>query len=243
MKPIHYPHLIAHRCGGHYAPENTLAGLATAARLGFEMVEFDVMLAGCGSPVLIHDETLERTTNGRGRVCDLAYDSLRTLDAGKSHPDEFRGEPIPTLHDAIKLAHSLGLRANVEIKPATGFEAATGRVVGAALRDAGATAQGWVVSSFSRESLCASSQLAPGLNYALLFERIPADWRAWRDEFRAVALHCAADQLEPQQLAACVSEGLPVACYTVNDPEQGLSLQKLGVTSLFTDTLLPEPRP
>jgi glycerophosphoryl diester phosphodiesterase len=64
------PRWFAHRGGGSLAPENTLAGIRLAARLGFKAVEFDVMLSGDGTPVLIHDETLERTTNGVGRVCD-----------------------------------------------------------------------------------------------------------------------------------------------------------------------------
>jgi glycerophosphoryl diester phosphodiesterase len=68
--PMPLPRWFAHRGGGSLAPENTLAGIRLAARLGYKAVEFDVMLSGDGTPVLIHDETLERTTNGVGRVCE-----------------------------------------------------------------------------------------------------------------------------------------------------------------------------
>ena len=77
-----YPRIIAHRCGGALAPENTLAGLRVAARLGCRGVEFDAMLAADGVPVLIHDETLERTTSGLGRVTDSESAQLIRLDAG-----------------------------------------------------------------------------------------------------------------------------------------------------------------
>ncbi|HRC61180.1 MAG TPA: glycerophosphodiester phosphodiesterase family protein, partial [Candidatus Propionivibrio aalborgensis] len=76
------PRVFAHRCGGALAPENTLAGLRMAAAMGCRAVEFDVMLSADSSPWLIHDETLERTTNGAGRVCDTSDDALRKLDAG-----------------------------------------------------------------------------------------------------------------------------------------------------------------
>ncbi len=142
---MNYPKLISHRCGGVHAPENTLAGLHAAARLGFAMAEFDVMLAACGTPVLIHDETLERTTNGCGAVSQTPYSVLRALDAGQ-------GERLPTLQEALALASSLGMGLNVEIKPAAGFEEDTARVVTDVLR------QAWgggdlVVSSFSWRAL------------------------------------------------------------------------------------------
>ena len=117
---IALPRLIAHRCGGNRAPENTLAGLHEAAR-GCQAVEFDVMLSADGTPVLIHDETLERTTNGVGRVCETPDAVLFALDAG-------RGERIPTLAEAAALCQRYGLLANIEIKPSAGHEAATGAV-------------------------------------------------------------------------------------------------------------------
>ena len=89
-------------------------GMAIAAHLGIWAVEFDVMLSADGTPFLIHDETLERTTNGQGRVCATPDDVLLGLDAGN-------GEHIPTLAVAAALCRQYGLLANVEIKPATGY--------------------------------------------------------------------------------------------------------------------------
>lgn len=227
------PACIAHRCGGSEAPENTLAGLRAAARLGFRAVEFDVMLSADGTPVLIHDETLERTTNGRGRVCDTPDAVLLALDAG-------HGERVPTLAEAAALCRRLGLQANIEIKPATGHEARTGEVVGRFVagnwNDADpATAP--LFSSFSVEALAAARRVAPTVRRGLLFEALPADWPAQMRALDAVSLHCDADLLDDGTLAAVAAAGTPVYCYTVNDPARARALFSHGAAGIFTDRL------
>ena len=224
------PQLIAHRCGGNLAPENTLAGLHAAAQAGARAVEFDVMLSADGTPVLIHDETLERTTNGIGRVCETPDAILFSLDAG-------RGERIPTLAAAAELCHRYGFLANVEIKPATGHDAATGECVARFVRDHW---QGLppLLSSFSAEALRAAWQVAPNLQYGLLFESVPADWQRQRAAIGAVTLHCAANSLTDAVLAEARAAGVPVLCYTVNDAAEAQALFDRGVSSIFSDTLL-----
>src|SRR2546425_7902993 len=125
-EPWPYPRIIGHRGGGTLAPENTLAGIRKAATMGFGGVEFDVMLSADKVPLLIHDETLDRTTNGQGSVAATPYARLASLDAGAWFGPEYRGERVPTLEQAGKLCVELGLWANVEIKPAQGFERETG---------------------------------------------------------------------------------------------------------------------
>ena len=117
-----YPRIVAHRGGGTLAPENTLGAIRLGASMGFAGVEFDVMLAGDGTPVLIHDETVDRTTDGRGEVAGMSYAEL----AGFRNAN---GESIPTYASAVALCRELGLWANVEIKPAKGHERATGEAV------------------------------------------------------------------------------------------------------------------
>src|SRR6266545_5338922 len=102
QRPWPYPRVVGHRGGGALAPENTLAGIRMAAAMGFGGVEFDVMLSVDGVPVLIHDETLERTTDGRGAVADTPYDALTRLDAGSWFDARFRGERIPSFELAGK---------------------------------------------------------------------------------------------------------------------------------------------
>ncbi|MDA8257881.1 MAG: glycerophosphodiester phosphodiesterase [Betaproteobacteria bacterium] len=227
-----YPRIIAHRCGGALAPENTLAGLRLAARLGCRGVEFDAMLAADGVPVVIHDETLQRTTSGRGRVADMDSAGFVRLDAGGRHHPAFTGEPAPTLDEALHLCATLGLWANVEIKPSAGQEVATGRVVA---RHAAAAAGKILLSSFSTAALCAAAAEAAQLPRALLVEAIPGDWRERMAESGAFALHCSAPTVTADVLQTVREAGVPLACYTVNRRDEAERLFALGVSAIFTD--------
>jgi glycerophosphoryl diester phosphodiesterase len=225
------PRWFAHRGGGSLVPENTLAGIRLAARLGFRAVEFDVMLSGDGTPVLIHDETLERTTNGRGSVCATADRDLFALDAGA-------GEPIPRFVEAAALCRELGLLANVEIKPAVGHEIATARTVASLAAELWRQAPEQVlISSFSLAALAVARDLAPDLRRGVLFESVPADWYATLQTLRGFSLHCDALSLDDSVLHAAARHGVPVLCYTVNEPKQAASLLARGVSGLFTDRL------
>lgn len=240
-----YPRYIAHRCGGALTPENTLAGLGLAARLGFQAVEFDVMLGADGTPVLIHDETLERTTNGAGRVAESSWEALAKLDAGIKHHRAFAGESLPTLRQTLDACRSLGLAANIEIKPAAGHEAETGTAVA---RQVLAHAHDWsevplLFSSFSEVALAAALEAAPKLPRALLVEAVPTDWRLRLKRLDCHALHCAARHLQPAQAVEVTAAGFPLACYTVNRPEDAADLFAAGVSAIFTDRLdLFDPR-
>lgn len=225
------PRWFAHRGGGSLAPENTLAGIRLAARLGFQAVEFDVMLSADGAPVLIHDETLERTTNGTGRVSETSGAELFLLDAGN-------GERIPSLAEAAALCREYGLLANVEIKPATGFERQTAETV------AGLTAALWegaavqpLLSSFSLEALEIARDLAPDIPRGLLFVQVPADWLDTARRLQTVSLHCAARHLSDTVLAEAQANGIPVLCYTVNTKQAAKSIFDRGVSAVFTDKL------
>jgi glycerophosphoryl diester phosphodiesterase len=227
-----YPRIIAHRCGGALAPENTLAGLRIAARIGCRGVEFDAMLGADGVPVLIHDETLERTTSGRGSVAAIDSTRLMLVDAGCRHHRAFSGEPMPSLDRALRLCASLGLWANVEIKPAAGQEAETGRAVA---RVAATIGGKLLLSSFSAQGLLAAAVEAPPLPRAMLVEAVPADWRARMIESGSVALHCAANLLSQDVALAVRNAGYALACYTVNSRDEAACLFALGVSAVFTD--------
>ena len=227
-----YPRIIAHRCGGALTPENTLAGLRLAARLGCHGVEFDAMLAADGVPVLIHDETLERTTTGSGRVAAVNSAQVARLDAGSRHHQAFAAEPLPTLEEALRLCATLGLWANVEIKPSAGQEAETGRAVA---RHAALASGKLVLSSFSAEALRVATETAARLPRALLVEAVPADWRERMVQTGALALHAAARALTAEIAAAVRDAGFPLACYTVNHRDEAERLFAMGVSAVFTD--------
>lgn len=225
------PRWIGHRGGGALAPENTLAGIRLAARLGFSAIEFDVMLSGDGTPVLIHDETLERTTNGQGLVGETPDARLFTLDAGD-------GERVPRYADAVAVCREYGLLANVEIKPAAGFERQTAETV-ARLSTClwqGATVQP-LISSFSLEALEIARDLAPQIPRGVLFDQVPADWLTELRHLQAVTLHCNAAHLSDDVLAEAQANGISVLCYTVNTKKAAESMFERGVRAIFTDRL------
>lgn len=228
---LRLPRWIAHRGGGALAPENTLAGIRLAASMGYRAVEFDVMLSADGTPILIHDETLERTTNGRGRVAETPDRELFRLDAGQ-------GEVIPRLAEALGLCAELGLLANVEIKPAPGLDLATAEAVCLdCAKHLAHDPSPLLISSFSLPALRVAQAALPAVPRGLLFERVPADWlHLWRD-LAATTLHCAASEIANPQWPAWQAFGLPVVCYTVNCPDTAARLWKAGASACFTDAL------
>jgi glycerophosphoryl diester phosphodiesterase len=233
-----HPRIIAHRGGGALAPENTLAGLRRARALGFAAVEFDVMLSGDGIPILMHDETLERTTGGRGEVAATPYAAIARLDAGARFGAAFAGEPVPAFAAAAALCVELGLWANVEIKPAKGHARATGMAAAQAAAAAwGAGGAAPLLSSFDPDALDAARESVPELARGLLVERIPADWRRRLERHGCVSLNCDQAHLREADARAVRAAGYRLLCYTVNDPENARRLFGWGVDAIFTDRL------
>lgn len=233
-----WPRVLAHRGGGAFAPENTLAALRKGHALGFRGVEFDVMLSSDAHAILIHDETLERTTDGRGRVADTPLNVLAALDAGSWFGERFRAESVPSFEAAARLCVELGLWANVEIKPALGHERETGRVAGKL------AAEIWhdaplapLLSSFDPGALAEAGVAAPRLPRGLLFDAVPADWRARLEELGCVALHCNAATLDERLARDIAGAGYGLAAWTVNSPELARRLFAWGVDAVFTDRL------
>lgn len=221
------PPVIGHRGACAHAPENTLASFAMAAELGCAMVEFDVRLSADGVPVVFHDDSVNRCTDGRGAVGQMTLERLKRLDAGG-------GQTIPTLAEVLALCAARGLRVNMEIKPDRGAGAATAH---AALTVARA---GWdgpppLVSSFDRDALAAARELAPGWRRALLVERVPADWPALVRRFDCAALAAHHRALPRATVVQLHAAGLMVLAYTVNRPGRARRLWGRGVDAVFCD--------
>lgn len=233
-----YPRIVAHRGGGTLAPENTLAAIRHGATLGFRGVEFDVMLSGDALPILIHDETLERTTTGKGGVAATPYAELAKLDAGGWKGARWKDERIPSFEAAGRLCRELDVWANVEIKPAAGFERATGTAASMMARELWkGAALPCLLSSFAVESLEAAQAAVPELPRGYLVDRIPEDWRRTMQRLGCVALHCNQKYLTREQADAVHAAGYAVLCWTVNDPAVARRLLDWGVECLVTDVL------
>jgi len=219
---MHYPRIIAHRCGGHLAMENSLAGLRAAQRVGCRAVEFDVMLTADDVPILMHDATLQRTTRCRGAVAEMTWAQIRACD-----------ERVPTLSEAIELCERLQLWANIELKPSIGHETETGAIVGRWLR------HHWqgrgVISSFSEKSALAARHELPAAAFALLCETLPDDWQARAARLQACAVHLMANRVDAAAAARLAEAKMPWAAWTVNEPAQAERLFTLGAAAIFTD--------
>jgi glycerophosphoryl diester phosphodiesterase len=228
--------VIGHRGAAGHAPENTLASIRAAARLGVQFVEFDAKLSRDGHVILFHDERLERTTDGSGPVADMDFKDLKTLDAGAWFGEKFRGEPIPTLSDAIAALHELTMTANVEIKPDPGREAETGEAVARVLNtEWPSELPAPIVSSFKEDSLLAARAVLPDLPRALLVVDIPGHWQREMTRLGCTALHCAAGRLTAKLAGDIAGRGVVLRCYTVNDPLVARRLFSWGVEAVFSD--------
>lgn len=232
-----WPRMIAHRGGGKIAPENTLAGMAAAVRAGYRAVEFDVMLGADGVPVLMHDEMLGRTVAGRGRVAALPSPVLCAMDAGSWFGPQFAGERVPLYRDALAYCLRHGLWMNVELKPAAGFESATGATVARLTREwLGDEAGGQVLfSSFSTVALEAARAAAPAIPRGWLLDRVPAGWQQRAQALQVRSLHLNHRRLDAVLAAQVLSQKLGLFCYTVNTPAAVQRLMDLKVDAICTD--------
>ncbi len=236
--PWPYPLWIAHRGAGRLAPENTVAAFRLGAQHGYRMFECDVKLSADGVPFLLHDATLERTTNGRGRAADCPWLDLAELDAGSWLSSTYAGEPVPSFEQIARLVIELGCALNVEIKPTPGQEADTGAAV------ARAAARWWagqslppLLSSFEPEALQAAQQAAPDLPRALLLDTL---WPGWIDvarELGVVAIVGNWRVLDAATFEQARAHGWRVLSYTVNDASEARRLQTLGIAGLITDAI------
>ncbi len=193
------------------------------------------MLSADGTPWLMHDETLERTSSGAGRMCDTPDVELRKLDAGSYRHGAFAGESLPTFEQAAQLCRELGLLVNVEIKPAEGFEQATGEQVAHRVLDLWQGAALPLVSSFSETALQAARRVAPNLPLGFLCEQPPIDWLHRVEAVGAFSLHCAAGLVDDDVLHAAILRSIPVLCWTVNDRRSAEALLERGVAAIFSD--------
>lgn len=237
VRSLKLPRVIGHRGAAKHAPENTLAGLRTAAAQGVLWVEVDVKLTRDRVPVLMHDDMLERTTDGRGRVQDLTYDELLRLDAGRWFGTGFAGERVPTLVDTLNLCTALGLGINLELKPCPGREEETaGIALTTALSVWPADRQPPLVSSFDETSMRTAKRLVPDWPLGVLIDQPRDDWRDLVDELDAATIHVNARRETAESIAAYRESGRPVLAYTVNTAAAAEEVFGWGVRAVFTDT-------
>ena len=235
-KPVIKPPIIAHRGLSAAYPENTLLAFRKAKEAGLNWVEFDVMLSADEELIVIHDETLQRTTNGVGSVNDYSYAQLKEFDAGSWFSPKFKSERIPTLQEVVELLNQLRLCANIEIKAQAGYEALTVRNVLHTLKTHwNSTTSQPLISSFSVEILQQVRKQSATSLVGFLMHEWRDDWQRVADDLQAVTVNVNCDVLTAARVDGIKATNRLVLSYTVNNKEKASQLYGWGVDAVFSD--------
>ncbi len=219
---------IAHRGASANFPENTLAAFRAAVEAGAQMIELDVQASRDGALVVLHDETVERTTDGFGRVDAIELAELKRLDAGVRFSERFRGERIPTLDEVFRaITPRCGL--NVEIK-SRGVEAGVCEL----FRKYGAYATS-LVSSFEWDALERVKRIDSDVRIALLAEKRRDGLVQAALAMGAYAVNPRADMVDAEFCASVHARGLKLYTWTVDAPELMRFLIEAGVDGIMTN--------
>jgi glycerophosphoryl diester phosphodiesterase len=232
------PYYFAHRGASTHAPENTLASFQLAYEQGARLIEFDVKLTSDKQVVVIHDQTVDRTTNGKGKVDQLTLSKLKKLDAGSWFDEKFCEERIPALEEVFE---SLGskLFMNVELTNyASPFDGLVDKVSMSVNKHG--LENRVIFSSFFPTNLIRASQLLPDVPRGQLSFPGRTGWwqRAWGRLIDVQAEHPYTSDVTCDSVANAHKRGRLVHAWTVNDPTDMQRLCNLGVDGFFTDNPL-----
>ncbi|MGH7369452.1 MAG: glycerophosphodiester phosphodiesterase [Candidatus Methylomirabilaceae bacterium] len=224
---------VAHRGASALAPENTMLAFERAVELGADALELDLHLSRDGELVVIHDETLDRTTNGRGPVHEWSLDELKRLDAGGWFGQAFAGQRIPTLAEVLdRFAGTLPLA--LEVKAGSAFFPGIEETVVAALRRH-SVIEHVAVASFDHVALRRLKEIEPTLRTGMLMVGRPVSVPAIAHACRADAVALEASFVTETEVGACRSAGLQLVAWVVNEPSRMRRLLALGVDGIITD--------
>ena len=231
------PLIFAHRGASTHAPENTLAGFELAIQQHADVIELDTKLSSDEHVVVIHDQSVDRTTNGSGRVSDLTLARLRELDAGSHFSNAFHGEHIPTLEEVLEICGSR-IFLNIELTNyGTPFDALPMKV--AQLIEHYDQAEQLLVSSFHPVPLRRFHHLMPSIPIGFLAKRGAAGviTRSWIGNalIPYQAIHPEKRDVSPALVAKAHQSGKRVHAYTVNSADEMANLLSLNVDGIITD--------
>ncbi len=218
--------IIGHRGSAGYEPENTLRSFKKALTLGVDAIELDVHLSLDKNLIVIHDETVDRTTSGKGYVAKKSLQELKQLDAGK-------GESIPTLQEALNLINKRAL-VNIELK-GVGTGKSVARVIEAYVRQHNWTYNDFLISSFNTKELQECNQINPQIKIGLLLENIPImDIKSFA-KLRIKALIIDYKVINQIAVKKCRDQNLQICVYTVNNLGDIARMKGLDVDGIISD--------
>jgi glycerophosphoryl diester phosphodiesterase len=226
--------IASHRGGGATAPENTLPAISAALAAGFDYVEVDVALTADRRPVLMHDSTVDRTTDGHGRLSSLTLAQVQSLDAGSWFGAEFSGTVVPTFGEFLDVLAGTGQRAIVEFKgqwDAAAVQAAVAEVTARNLERRVA------VSSFDARTLAMAGSASTILPRLFILKHLPPDVvrAATEAGVRGLVVDRRAILERPEAVDELHAAGIRVVVYTLNSDTQWDEVTALGVDGIVTD--------
>jgi glycerophosphoryl diester phosphodiesterase len=224
--------IIGHRGASGHAPENTLAAFKKAVALGAAFIETDLQLSRDARFVAIHDDTVDRTTNGQGKAHDQTLAALRRLDAGSWFGSEYVGERIPTLEEILEFSKKHDVVFYLELKP-SGSWGGEHALIGA-LRDSGEVAR-VVVISFDPAILGSLRKIEPTLMTGVLYDGQLADPLQAAVDVGARQIVVRGDLVTPAMIEQARHKDLQVVCWTVNHPAHIRMLLTAGVDGIMSD--------
>ncbi len=231
-----YPRWVAHRGAGKLAPENTLAAFRYGAEHGYRMFECDVKLSRDDVPFLLHDATLNRTTNGKGVAGEQDWRALAQLDAGNWHSRSYVGEPLPSFQNIARFCLQNSYFLNIEIKPTPGTERHTGEVVSHhAERLWKHAATPPLMTSFDVAALEGAKAVAPRLPRGLLLASLHSGWIDTALALGCVAVVCNHALWDKSSVTQAKAAGFKTLSYTVNNDAAAQRLLALGTDAIITD--------
>jgi glycerophosphoryl diester phosphodiesterase len=232
--PAGSAYVAAHR-GDLAAPENTIPALEAAIASGADFVEVDVQLTADGVPVLMHDWTVDRTTDGEGFVWQLDFKQIRALDAGSWHSPEYAGLQVPTLKQFLDLLRGSDVWALVELKGTWNVE----QLVTIQRLLLQADAEGRVVlASFDIMTLRSLERVAPHAHRAIVAREIHGDPAVLAEASGAsiIISHHRFLRSSPEVVWQAQRAGLSVFAYTLNDEHDWSRALRVGIDGIITDT-------
>ena len=228
------PLVIAHRGASLYAPENTIAAFELAVEMGADAIELDTMLTADGTPIVIHDHSLIRTTDGRGSVSSKTIAEIKILNAGSAFDAKYYGEKIPTLEEVFS-AVGKSILINVELKNyASPFDRLPDIVVDL-VKEKDLSDQ-VLLSSFNPIALIKSKKASPDVRRAALIGGGPKFVRSFIEVFTDYsALHLEVSLVNQEIVNKHHADGFKVNVWTVNEVAEMIELISMGVDGLITD--------
>ena len=217
---------IGHRGACGYEPENTLLSFKKALELNVDMIELDVYACKTGELVVIHDDKVNRTTNGKGHIIKKSFKELRELNAGK-------GEKIPTLHEVLDLINQKA-KVNIELK-GTGTVKPVYEVIEKYVKEKDWSYNDFLISSFNHYELLKFIKLCSNVKIGVLIKGIPIGFVEFAEKVNAYSVNLSLESVSKEFVEHAHKRGMKVFVYTVNNVDDMQRMKVMGVDGVFSD--------